>query len=99
MTCMYGSVFHMKPKSGKEQEIVRLFEEWNQTRKPTVEGALDGYLFKLDKGGMMGVSVFSSKQSYQANANDPEQNEWYLKLRENLEEDPQWNDGEIVVKI
>lgn len=93
---MYGTIFHMKPKSGQEEEIRKLFEEWNRDRKPKVQGASDGYLFKLEKGGLMGVAVFDSKENYLANAEDPEQNQWFRKLREHLEEDPQWNDGEIL---
>lgn len=93
---MYGSVFYMKPKAGQEQEIIQLFEEWKQNRKPVVKGAVGGYLYKLDKGGMMGVAIFESKEDYQANAESPEQNQWYLKLRDQLEEDPEWNDGEVV---
>jgi hypothetical protein len=31
-----------------------------------------------------------------ANANDPEQHQWYLKIRELLEADPEWEDGEFV---
>ena len=30
-----------------------------------------------------------------ANAADPEQNTWYRRMREQLEEDPWWEDGEI----
>lgn len=93
---MYGTIFKMKPKEGKEDEIIALFKEWESNRKPHVKGAKIGYLFKLDNGGMMGVAVFDNKEDYLANADSTEQDSWYQKLRENLEEDPEWNDGEIL---
>lgn len=96
---MYGSIFTLKPKPGQEQEVVRIFQEWESERKPGVTGAVAGYLYKLEIGGMMGVAVFANKEDYMANANDPKQGEWYQKLREVLEEDPQWHDGEVVVAM
>jgi hypothetical protein len=78
---MYGTIFYVRPKSGREDEIKKLFEEWNKDRQPDVAGAKSGYLYKLDKGGMMGVAVFDSKENYQRNADDPAQDEWYRKFR------------------
>ncbi len=53
---MYGSVFRMQPKAGREQDIVRIMEEFDRERRPSVKGALAGLTFKLDGGGMMGVA-------------------------------------------
>ncbi len=93
---MYGSVFRMQPKAGREQDIVRIMEEFDRERRPSVKGALAGLTFKLDGGGMMGVAVFDSKESYRANAESPEQDAFYSRWRELLESDPEWNDGEII---
>lgn len=92
---MYGSVFRLQPKPGKEQDIIRNVEEWGRERRPKVKGFVANYVYKLDKGGMMGVAVFQSKDDYVANAQDPEQDAWFRKLRDLLEADPEWNDGEI----
>lgn len=94
---MYGSIFRLRPKAGREQEVIRLWEEWNRERRPKVKGAIGGYLYRLDKGGMMGVAMFESKDAYMANAGDPEQDRWFRRVREVLEADPEWNDGEVVV--
>ena len=96
---MYGTVYRMQPKSGKEQDVIRIMEEWNRARRPKVKGALGGYVYKLDKGGMMGVVVFESKEAYFANAEDPDQDQWYRRFRDLLEADPEWNDGEIVLAL
>ncbi|MBI1884740.1 MAG: hypothetical protein HYS09_00190 [Chloroflexi bacterium] len=95
---MYGSVFRIKPKAGKEQDVIRMMEEWNRERRPKVRGALGGYLYKLDNGGMMAVAMFESKEAYVANAEDPGQDQWYRQFRDLLEADPEWNDGEVVVR-
>ena len=93
---MYGTVYRMQPKPGKEQEVIEMMQEWERERRPKVKGARGGYLYKLDKGGYMGVALFDSKESYQANAADPEQDKFYRRWRELLEADPEWNDGEVV---
>ena len=71
---------------------------WDKTRRPNVKGAEGGLLLKPDKGSgeLVAVAIFSDKDSYHANAGDPGQHEWYLKLRALLEADPEWEDGEIV---
>ena len=95
---MYGTIFRMKVKSGQEQKIIDLFEEWERERKPKVKGAIGGYLLRPDNrpGELTGVAVFADKASYEANADNPEQHGWYQKLRDMLEADPEWEDGEWV---
>jgi len=93
---MYGSVYKIRPKAGKEQDIVGIMEEFDRERRPKVKGALGGLMFKLDNGGMMGVAIFDSRENYRANAESPEQDAFYRRFRDLLEADPEWNDGEIV---
>jgi len=93
---MYGSVYKIRPKAGKEQDIVGIMEEFDRERRPKVKGALGGLMFKLDNGGMMGVAIFDSRENYRANAESPEQDAFYRRFRDLLESDPEWNDGEIV---
>ncbi|TMG08869.1 MAG: hypothetical protein E6I02_02340 [Chloroflexi bacterium] len=93
---MYGSVYRIRPKAGKEQEIIGLMEEWERERRPKVKGAVGGMMFKLDNGGLMGVAVFDSKESYRANAADPEQDAFYQRWRALMDADPEWNDGEVI---
>ena len=95
---MYGTIFRMKVKSGKEREVVAAFEKWERERKPKVAGAVASLLLKLDKvpGEFLGVAVFKDKESYTANAKDSEQDKWYGQLRLLLQSDPEWNDGEYV---
>ena len=36
------------------------------------------------------------RESYRANSEDPKQDEWYRKIRDLLQADPVWEDGEIL---
>ncbi len=95
---MYGSIFRMKVKPGQEQKLVEMFKEWEQQRRPKVKGVVASYLLKPDRkrNEMVAVAVFQDKQTYRANADDPEQDRWYRRMRELLEADPEWEDGEFV---
>ncbi len=95
---MYGTIFRMNVKPGQEQRLVEVFKEWERERKPKVQGAVAGLLLKPDNqpGEFIGVAIFKDKAAYIANANDPEQDKWYLKLRDLLQDDPTWEDGEYV---
>lgn len=96
---MYGSIFRMKVKSGKEQELKDVFEEWERDRKPKIQGTIHSLVLKADDkpGEFMGVAIFPNKSSYSANAEDPAQDKWYKKMRELLEDDPEWEDGEFIL--
>jgi len=98
---MYGTVFRMKAKPGKEAALVESFRKWEKERKPKVPGAVASFVLKSDKGSgeFLGVAVFADKASYTANAQDPEQDKWYRQLRALLQYDPEWNDGEYVIAM
>ena len=95
---MYGTIFRMKVKSGQEQRVIEIFRDWERDQKPVVRGALGGMLMKPDAGSgeLIGVAIFQDKESYVANADNPAQREWFGKLRDALEVDPVWEDGEYV---
>jgi hypothetical protein len=93
---MYGTIARISPKPGMDQTVIQAMEEWQRDRRPRVKGAVGGYVYRLDKGGMMLAYVFESKETYVANAEDPAQDRWYQKLRALLTKDPEWNDGEVI---
>ena len=43
---MYGSIFRMQVRSGQEQGVVDLFEEWEMRRKAKAMGSIGGLLMK-----------------------------------------------------
>ena len=95
---MYGTIFRMRVKSGKQRELREAFDKWEHERKPKVAGVIASLVLKSDKvpGEFLGVAVFKDKESYTANAKDPEQDKWYRQMRLLLESDPEWNDGDYI---
>jgi len=86
----------MKP--GSESIMAQLFSSYGQRDVP---GFIQEYVYRTDKDSneyFMAV-LFRDRESYFANANSPEMNEVYLKFRELLEADPEWNDGEIIYPL
>ena len=96
---MFGTITRMRPQAGRQADVIRLFEEWGRERGPRVPGAMAGYLMRpLNRPDeLIAVPIFADRATYEANANDPQQDAWYRSLRELLEEDPIWEDGEYVV--
>ena len=95
---MYGTIFHMKVKKGKEAQVFKKFQEWDKTRGSKVKGSIGGFMLMPDNkpDEVIGVAIFKDKKTYFANAKDPEQDKWYKSVRALLREDTQWEDGEYV---
>jgi quinol monooxygenase YgiN len=95
---MYGTIFRMMVKPGKESDLRAVFQKWERERKPKVAGAVASFVLKSDRvpGEYLGVAVFKDKKSYTANAKDPEQDKWFRQMRLLLQSDPEWNDGEYI---
>ncbi len=95
---MYGTLFNMRAKPGREPELIDIFNHWDRELKHNMKGAVGGLLFKPDgkPEEFVGLVVFRDKKTYLANADNPEQDRWYGQLREQLESDPSWTDGEYV---
>ena len=92
---MYGTVarFTAKPNSeGALRELTRAEDPSDS------DGYAFHYIYRLDSGNDQYILVagFKDKDSYVANANSPEQNEFYQKFRALLISDPEWADGEII---
>ena len=98
---MFGSIYRMKPRPGQEANIAAHFRRWERERRPATGGAVGGYLFrpKSNPAELIGVAVFDSEDSYMKNANDPMQDQWFRDLRQMLEGDPEWNDGDVLVAV
>jgi hypothetical protein len=98
---MFGTIYRMQPKPGQEAAVAEHLRRWERERRPVIDGAIAGYLFKprSQASELVGVTVFDSEANYLKNADDPAQNSWYQQLRAMLETDPEWNDGDILVAI
>ena len=92
---MYGTVAKLRLKPGTEQQLV---EQTKQYETMNVPGFVASYVYRMDNNPneFMLTVLFVDKATYTANANNPAQNERYMKMRALLESDPEWNDGEVV---
>ena len=93
---MYGTVALLKVKPGKANDFAALMRQMDTERQ--MKGHVGELVYKLDSDPTqyMLVVFFQDKASYQANANAPEQDKDYRRMRDMLEADPVWHDGEIV---
>ena len=69
-----------------------------ETTKTTIPGMVADYVYRRDAASdeyYLAV-VFESKAAYVANANSPEQDVRYRRLRALLIADPEWHDGEVL---
>ena len=95
---MYGTIARVTPKAGQEAAVLSMMEEWDNERSDKVTGAQAVYFYKPDDkpDELVMVVVFRDKESYKANAEDPEQDRWFRRLRDLLQADPAWEDGEVL---
>ncbi len=95
---MYGTVAHMRVKAGQEDALRDWMVRWDQERAPRISGPVASYVYRMDSGprDLILTVVFQDKESYVANADDPEQDRWFQEMRQHLEADPEWHDGEVI---
>jgi quinol monooxygenase YgiN len=93
---MYGTVARFRLKPGMKDDFLGLLHEYHQLRVP---GLVAEYVYQMDADPdeYYLVVAFESKEAYFANANRPEQDARYRRLRELMAEDPEWHDGEVLV--
>jgi antibiotic biosynthesis monooxygenase (ABM) superfamily enzyme len=93
---VYGTIARVKVRKDKIREFFALGKEWADREQKRAFGYLGGEILweEKEEGRACLVVHFSSRESYIENANSPEQDAFYRRLRACLEEDPEWIDGE-----
>jgi hypothetical protein len=94
---MYGTIARLHPKVDRIDELVAYAGRVDHANVP---GFRFAYLVRPDRNPyfrptMFLVVLFDDKDSYRANAISEEQHARFLELRELLEDDPDWMDGEF----
>lgn len=92
---MYGTVARLQLKPGMEASLMAEMEKYPGLKIP---GFVSTMVYRTDGNAnecYLAVA-FKDKDSYQANARDPKQDERYQRMRAVLAADPEWHDGEIV---
>jgi len=92
---MFGTVAIIKPNPGQEQAIADKLNEWWETRRTQIDGALSSAIHRNGQELILSV-VFDNEEHYRTNADDPAQDAWYREIRAMMAEDPRWLDGEVL---
>jgi heme-degrading monooxygenase HmoA len=93
---MYGSISRWRVKQGKQEELEQLADELMRERAPGSR-AVHLYRSDADPTEYWIAGVWESREAYKANSDTPEQGARYQRLRELMDSDPEWHDGEVVV--
>lgn len=94
---MYGTIGRFKVRKDKIRELYALGKEWDAFHRKRAVGYISSELLWEDReaGRVCMVVHFTNKELYFKNAGSPEQHQFYLRMRECMEEDPEWIDGYI----
>ncbi|MGH2500612.1 MAG: putative quinol monooxygenase [Candidatus Limnocylindria bacterium] len=92
---MYGTIARLRARAGSEGRLRQLMAEYEDLAVAGFAGT-SVYRMDADPNEYYLAVAFEDRKSYAANAADPAQDARYRKLRELLEADPEWHDGEIV---
>lgn len=92
---MFGTVARFTAREGAEDRLIELMNSYDDAEIP---GHVASIVYKLRDGERqyMMATRFEDEASYRANAESPAQHQRYLQMRELIEGDPEWNDGDIV---
>jgi quinol monooxygenase YgiN len=95
---MYGTIGIFRVNPGSEAAAVSHMNSWWKERSPKVKGAIASTLHQnsANPSELIVSVVFENKESYEANAADPEQDRWFQQLRAMLSADPRWIDGDVL---
>jgi heme-degrading monooxygenase HmoA len=98
---MYGTVFRVRPRPGQEEALIEEAARWNRERRPHIRGLVAEFIYRSDThpGEYIVALVFESREAFQRNANDPEEDSWYRRWSEYLTAEPEWDDGEVVHRV
>ena len=91
---MYGTIARLRIKPGAEAKLEEVLKGYDVESLP---GMIDEWTYRSDEDPRTYylAVLFESKESYVKNAESPEQDQRYRRLRALLEADPEWHDGEI----
>lgn len=91
---MFGTVgrAHIKPEN--KEKFVQVLERQGYDQQ--VSGFVRSYLMFPEnrENEVLLVAMFTDRDTYYRNADDPTQHERYVEYRALLEDDPEWTDGE-----
>jgi len=96
---MFGTIASMRAKPGMEDRLLDALEEWGRDRGSRISGPLRVYVARSerDPGVLLNIAMFDSRAHYEANARDPEQDQWYQRMVQYCAEPPEWHDHTVLL--
>lgn len=94
---MYGTIMRAKMKKDCVREFLALGKEWDARERGRAVGYISSEILweEKEEGRFAMVVHFTNRETYRKNAESPEQDAFYQKMRACLEGDPEWQDGVI----
>jgi quinol monooxygenase YgiN len=92
---MYGTIARMRAKPGMADQLRAMRDEQIRGGLTSLQGMVM-YQSSSNPDEYWLVVAFESREAYEANANSPEQHARYTQMREMLEADPEWHDGNVI---
>ncbi len=92
---MYGTIAKMRLKPGMEAQMQELMKEYDGVNIPG-HVSFNVYRMDADANEYYLAVVFEDRESYHANAQNPEQDQRFQKMAALLDGEPEWHDGEII---
>lgn len=95
---MYGTIARLRVKPGMESALMEQLRAFEGLRVP---GFITAHLYRMDDDPQeyYMVVLFQDRATYMSNAESSEQDARYRQMRALLESDPEWHDGEVVIRI
>ncbi len=92
---MYGTIFNLDVKDEHKESLLNIMQQ--NDRVP--EGMVAWFLMNPSDEGkdLIGVAVFKNKESHLANAENPDQHDYFVEMMKHLNSEPTWTDGEYVI--
>ena len=88
---MFVMVLPLCVRSGEEDAMIALHEDWQRDRQAKVKGFLSGELLRTAKGskGFLSIIRFENRECAQACKDDPEYQAWYGRVAGLCEDMPE----------
>jgi hypothetical protein len=92
---MYGTIAQLRLRKNAEGKLHEVMDGMEDRH---VEGFIASYVYRLDNDpqDLMLAVLFTDREAYVRNADDPAQDVQFRELRQLLERDPEWHDGEVI---
>ena len=89
---MFGTIMRARAKPGQREALVQFMAGYEQRRRPDGFESVQVAWGDQDPDQVITVVRFRDRESYMANATDPDQDREYRAMLEYLQGEPEWVD-------